>query len=560
MRFVWALLVLGCVGAAALGGYLIAQHRFYPYDVVRAYERKLIREYRTQVLGEDPTVQEFRTETILVALDGVRITVPVARDGAGGGMTSIGDTVLLMTHEGGFFAIRSPEDVVRVGIAPPENGFDDFVAATQSEKYGHLSHVPRDFRYNDVAFVEADGERALFLSYTDYDPTGECVANVVARLELPQDLSDIRGVEAGPDDWREVFRSTPCLPFKEQCRPMGLHMAGGRLAFSAPSTLYLSSGNYEREGICADVEVVQDPDTDYGKIIAIDVATGEAAHYSIGHRNPQGIALDATGDLWVAEHGARGGDELNRIVRDGNYGWPLETLGTSYDMSPFPSAISYGRHDLFMGPALAWLPSTGPSSLALIEGFHPAWDGDLLVGTLVDQKLYRIRVQDGQVLYAEPIPFGSRVRYIHQHTDGTILVWGDDHRLTFLRARELGPTQELIASHFDGAAYGEAEAARVKNALATCIECHSLEPGNNNGAPSLAAVFGADIASADYDGYSSGLASVGGEWTSDKLLAFIDEPAAFAPGTTMPDPGINDPLVADGIVDFLEALKGAPPN
>ncbi len=560
MRLVWSALVLALIGAAALGGYLVAQHRFYPYDLVRAYERKLTKQYRIRVLGEDPNVEDFTTETTLVALDGVRITIPVARDGAGGGMTTIGDSTLLMTHDGGFFAIRTPEDVVRVGITPPDNGFEEFLAATQSEKYRHLSHVPRDFRYNDVAFVDAAGERALFISYTDYDPAGECVANVVARLDLPADASDIRGVAAEPEDWREVFRSAPCLPFKEQCRPMGLHMAGGRLAFSTPSTLYLSSGNYEREGICADIEVVQDPTTDYGKIIAIDVATGEAEHYSVGHRNPQGIALDATGGLWVAEHGARGGDELNRILRGGNYGWPLETLGTSYDMSPFPSAISYGRHDLFLGPALAWLPSVGPSSLARVEGFHPAWDGDLLVGTLVDQKLYRVRVHSGQVVYAEPIPFGSRVRYIHQHPDGTILVWGDDHRLTFLRARDLGATQQLIAAHFDGAPYGAAEAARVRNAITTCIECHSLEPGNNNGAPSLAAVFGADIASGDYDGYSSALASVGGEWTSDKLLAFIDEPAAFAPGTTMPDPGISDPFVAEEVVGFLEALKGPPPD
>lgn len=551
---------LAIIGVVALGGYVVGAHQVFPFRHINEVEVQAKALYRKFNPKEVPAVRDVRIETIFVPLEGRRTQVPVERPGAGGGMTSVGEDVVLLTHEGGLFAVRSAEQIDRLSITPPDHGFDAYLAATTSEKYSHMSHVPQDFRYNDVTYLEGPEGKALAVSYTDYDAAGECVTNVVARLPLPDDLGDIREVEAGPDDWEIMFRSQPCLPFKEQCRPMEAHMAGGRMAFAAPSTLYVANGNYNRDGLCSDRDVVQDPATDYGKVVAIDLATGAARHVSTGHRNPQGIAFDAEGGLWVVEHGARGGDELNLVREGANYGWPLATLGTAYDTSPWPFAMSYGRHDTFDPPAFAWLPSAAPSALARIDGFHPAWDGDLLVGTLVDMLLYRVRVEDGHVVFSEPIKWGQRIRYVHQHTDGQIYVWGDNRLLTILKPGEIGAGANRIAAHFDGAAYGEAEAARVKNALATCIECHSLEPGNNNSAPSLATVFGAEIASGGYDGYSPALASVGGEWTSEKLLAFIDEPAAFAPGTTMPDPGISDPFVAQEVVGFLEALKGPPPT
>ncbi|NOX83610.1 MAG: PQQ-dependent sugar dehydrogenase [Alphaproteobacteria bacterium] len=67
---------------------------------------------------------------------------------------------------------------------------------------------------------------------------------------------------------------------------------------------------------------------------------------------------------------AVGGDELNRIIDGGNYGWPLETLGTRYNGLPIPNTISYGRHDVYAAPVFAWLPSVAVSSLAVIDNFH----------------------------------------------------------------------------------------------------------------------------------------------------------------------------------------------
>ena len=94
----------------------------------------------------------------------------------------------------------------------------------------------------------------------------------------------------------------------------------------------------------------------------------------------------------------------------------------------------------------------------------------------------------------------------------------------------------------------------------TCIQCHSLQPGENAGAPSLADIHGAGIASGGYTKYSAALSAVEGRWTDETLASYLGSPEGFAPGTTMPDPGIDDPAIIAGIVRFLEALRVATAN
>ena len=128
--------------------------------------------------------------------------------------------------------------------------------------------------------------------------------------------------------WKILFESNPCLPLKETYRALEGHMAGGRIAFDGQETLYLASGDYHWDGMYAPAALAQDEAADYGKVIAINVFSGNAEQVSRGHRNTQGIAIDNSGSIWVTEQGVRGGDELNLIKKGENYGWPDASLGT----------------------------------------------------------------------------------------------------------------------------------------------------------------------------------------------------------------------------------------
>ena len=178
--------------------------------------------------------------------------------------------------------------------------------------------------------------------------------------------------------------------------------------------------------------------------------------------------VDKYDRIWTVEHGPRGGDELNLIMPGNNYGWPESTLGTNYDTTPVKTASQYGRHDHHTPPVFSWIPSRGVSNLIQVNGFHPAWDGDFLIATMVSERLYRIRVTDkGAVLFSEPICMGRRVRSIHQHTNGVIYAWTDDQVLYVIKGPQVQKKPNMIHP-----------------ALFQCMDCHY----NGGSAPTLAAI------------------------------------------------------------------------
>lgn len=139
--------------------------------------------------------------------------------------------------------------------------------------------------------------------------------------------------------------------------------------------------------------------------------------WSYGHRNPQGAALDASGQLWVNEHGARGGDEVNRVKRGANYGWPVISYGRHYSGLP----IGEGRSKEGMEqPVHYWDPSIAPSGMMIYTGdMFPDWKGDLFVGSLKFGLISRLS-PNGEELEQIQGPETDRVRDIRQAPDGSI--------------------------------------------------------------------------------------------------------------------------------------------
>ena len=183
---------------------------------------------------------------------------------------------------------------------------------------------------------------------------------------------------------------------------------GGRMAFDGQGRLLFSVGD---RGV---QELAREPGRPSGKIHRVERDGSIPADnpyrgrdgalpsvYSLGHRNPQGLAFDrASGRLWETEHGPRGGDELNVVERGGDYGWPVVTQGINYDGTVL---TPHTRADGVTQPVHYWRPSIGVSGLAFYDGARfPLWQGKLLVTALSPREL-RLLTLDGERVQHEEV-------------------------------------------------------------------------------------------------------------------------------------------------------------
>jgi glucose/arabinose dehydrogenase len=274
------------------------------------------------------------------------------------------------------------------------------------------------------------------LVYLSYAEAGErsTAGAAVARARLALDATGGAALE----DFAVIWRQQPKVDG-------GGHF-GHRIAFGPDGDLFISSG--ERQKFAP----AQDLQTNLGKIVRLgdDGSVpadnpfarqgGIAAQvWSLGHRNPLGLAFDANDRLWNVEMGPRGGDELNLVQRGANYGYPLVSNGDHYDGRDIPDHPT--RPD-FAAPAVSWNPVISPSSLLFYSGSEfPGWRGDAFIGGLSSQSLVRIEFDGEAAREAERFAMGARIRAVEQGPDGAIWVLEDERggsggRLLKLTARQ----------------------------------------------------------------------------------------------------------------------------
>ncbi|MGL4438735.1 MAG: PQQ-dependent sugar dehydrogenase [Bosea sp. (in: a-proteobacteria)] len=370
---------------------------------------------------------------------------------------------------------------------------------------------------------------AYAFTLSKWDDAGKCVLFEVATVDLR---------ERSPKP-ATLFVSTPCLSLNLEGKLLAGHQAGGRLAEPRDGVILVTVGDFARDGVVSEPAFSQDSAASYGKLIEIRVADGAHRIFASGLRNPQGLALTGDGRIFETEHGPQGGDELNDLVEGGDYGWPRVTYGTDYDRDYWPPSPHTGRHDGYRKPSYAWLPSVGVSQLVEVAGFAPEWNGDLLVGALATNNLWRLRLEGDHVVYAEQIPIKERVRDIVRLSSGQMAVLSDTGRIVLIAAAPKSSRPQ--------------PAPRMITQL--CLECHTIaRTPNTGGRISLSGLLGRDIASWPGATYSPALSAVEGKWNRDRLRDYLRDPQAFAPGTTMPA-GIADPAVLEEVLGGLEALS-----
>lgn len=322
------------------------------------------------------------------------------------------DRKMLVTERSGQLRIIGPDGT----LSKPLTGVPPVFAAGQ----GGLLDVVLDPKFTS--------NRTIYISFAEDRGDGHNGTSV-ASARLREDLSGI-------EDVKIIFRQQPGYT--------GRNHFGSRLVFDREGMLFVTLG--ERFDLRQEA---QNPANHLGKIVRIKPEGGAAPGnpylgqpgkqpeiWSIGHRNVQGAALNpATGELWTAEHGARGGDEIN-IPRSGrNYGWPVISYGVDYSGAKIGEGVAKAGMEQ---PIYYWDPSIAPSGMIFYTGDRfPQWRGNIFVGALAGSLVSRLEINNNQVTHEERILQGTgyRFRDVRQGPDGNIYLLTDEREGKLLRLR-----------------------------------------------------------------------------------------------------------------------------
>jgi aldose sugar dehydrogenase len=321
------------------------------------------------------------------------------------GLAFIGERRLLITEKGGSLVLFDPSELRVIKRFPVP-------VTVRDQGQGGLLDV-------------AVGPKGGWIYFTYSKPQGETAVTALARARLENE---------------ELLQWQDLLITRSPGE--GDHHYGSRITFDGEGHLYFSVGDRgERDN-------AQDTSSHSGTILRLRldgtvpgdnpfVAGGGLAEiYSFGHRNPQGLIYDQVGDrLWSIEHGPRGGDEINLIVKGANYGWPVVSHGMEYWG---PVAVGEGTHkEGMIDPLKVYTPSIAPGSLLLYRGrAFPGWQGNLFAGALKLRHLNRIVLNEqGLPVKEERLleDLGERIRALAEGPEGWLYLATDSGRLFRLR-------------------------------------------------------------------------------------------------------------------------------
>jgi len=257
----------------------------------------------------------------------------------------------------------------------------------------------------DVAFdPDFANNKMMYWSYSEKASPGNLTA--VAKGKLNESAGNVENVTV-------IFRATPSLN-------SSMHF-GSRLAFDKDGYLFVSAG--ERSILEGRVQA-QKLEAGLGKVFKITTdgkpapgnpfasqAGAMPAIYSYGHRNPQGLAIDpSTGELWEAEFGPRGGDEINLIKAGKDYGWPTITYGIEYSGQKVGAGIQ--QRAGMEQPVYYWDPVISPSGICFYPGNAiPEWTNNLFLASLSGMHIDRIILKDNKVVGEERLLADKKERF-----------------------------------------------------------------------------------------------------------------------------------------------------
>ncbi len=268
--------------------------------------------------------------------------------------------------------------------------------------------------------------RRIYFSYSEPGPDGSAGTAAAYATLGSQAISDVH----------VIYRQQPKL--------VGPNHFGSRIAFDGQGHVFISQGERFQKMLAQQLDKLQ------GKLVRLNLDGSMPADnpfadspgvrrviWSYGHRNMQGLAVDPrTGTLWEAEHGPRGGDEINLPKPGRNYGWPIISNGMDYATNrPYAETIGTSAPGM-ESPYHVWQKSPGLSGMAFYTG-HPgsAWNNSLFLGALADHNLIRLSLEGDKIVSEERLldDLGARIRDVRVGDDGNVYVLTDEDDGKLLR-------------------------------------------------------------------------------------------------------------------------------
>lgn len=513
-------------------------------------------------LGDDAQHIEWRTAGLnQLSMHWAVIRVG-ARSAGGGGIAEADGHVIIASQLGRLSYLSPGNQLAPIEATVPMN----LEGLRESSLIDDPLFSVGEFRTYDLLTHRINGEHwRLFASFARFADEN-CFQFVVAQTELEVSNDTLRVTSP----WQDVFIARPhCIPYKDRSLRFVGSQAGGRMVLTSDRTMLIAIGDHQFDGFNDARRVSLDPDWDLGKIVQLDLATGDSRIYATGLRNPQGLTQLRDGRIVETEHGPQGGDEINIIRLGANYGWPDATYGMSYayPQRSWSGAAGPRPHDGYDRPAMAFVPSIGVSNVVQpSQGAFPPWDDDdLFVASLRANTLFHVRLEGDRAVYAEPLPFPHRrLRDIVSMTDGRIAILTDLGEIIMLQGDGDGfdPAPFVVRGISDlSPPFAEEIPARDEPAVergrrlfaAMCARCHSVD-GSHSAGPALNGVLGRRIGSAPGYRYSAALSGSEQSWTPSRLERFIIDPNVEFPGAEMPS-GLVTWQDAPALVAYLRTQR-----
>lgn len=335
-------------------------------------------------------------------------------------MTFLPDGRALVTEQTGSIWLlnQSGAKIARIGNVPD----------VQDRGQGGLGDIiiDPDFATNNIVYI----------SYVERDAENNRLSGAAVTRATLTLTSNGGTLSDGDVIWRQFPKVT------------GNGHYGHRMVISPDGYLFITSGDRQK------FTPAQNMDMNLGKVIRLNrdgsvpednpfFGQGGVTNqiWSLGHRNPLGIDFDAEGDLWLHEMGPKHGDELNRVLRSENYGYPVVSNGDHYSGKEIPD---HSTNPIYENPAAYWVPAISPAGFTIYDGdLFEDFKSDGFIGGLSSQALIRVVFDSDKIEAASDSPsksdrretiaaeaerfeWGKRIREVEQGPDGALYVLEDN--------------------------------------------------------------------------------------------------------------------------------------
>lgn len=335
-------------------------------------------------------------------------------------MTFLPDGRALVTEQGGALWLlnQSGAKIAQIGNVPP----------VQDRGQGGLGDIiiDPDFATNNIVYI----------SYVERDAENNRLSGAAVQRATLSLTSNGGALSDGDVIWRQFPKVT------------GNGHYGHRMAISPDGYLFITSGDRQK------FTPAQNMDMNLGKVVRLNrdgsvpednpfFGQGGVTNqiWSLGHRNPLGIDFDAQGELWLHEMGPRDGDELNRVVRSENYGYPVVSNGEHYSGKKIPD---HSTNPIYEDPGAYWVPAISPAGFTIYDGdLFENFKSDGFIGGLSSRALIRVVFDSDKIeavsdspsksdrretisAEAERFEWGKRIREVEQGPDGALYVLEDN--------------------------------------------------------------------------------------------------------------------------------------